>query len=104
MAPGDRDPGRRRTARRLQYANFGVATWNGALAAFRSARAWAALILPIGISFYTFHALSYLMTSSGNRAAPRLADRLLPLHHVLPPLIAGPIVRFHEIRTSSSPA
>jgi alginate O-acetyltransferase complex protein AlgI len=84
----------------FKYANFGVATWNGALAAFGAAGIpWAAIVLPIGISFYTFHALSYLMDI--HRGSARHLES--PIDFVLyitffPQLIAGPIVRFHEIR------
>ncbi len=84
----------------FKYANFGVATWNGALEAFGApGLPWAAIILPIGISFYTFHALSYLMDI--HRGSARHLES--PIDFVLyitffPQLIAGPIVRFHEIR------
>ena len=84
----------------FKYANFGVETWNGALGAIGSdGIPWAAIVLPIGISFYTFHALSYLMDIHRG-SARHLAS---PIDFVLyitffPQLIAGPIVRFHEIR------
>jgi alginate O-acetyltransferase complex protein AlgI len=84
----------------FKYANFGVATWNGALGAVGAPGIpWAAIVLPIGISFYTFHALSYLMDIHRG-SARHLAS---PIDFVLyitffPQLIAGPIVRFHEIR------
>jgi alginate O-acetyltransferase complex protein AlgI len=84
----------------FKYANFGVATWNGALGAIGAdGIPWAAIVLPIGISFYTFHALSYLMDI--HRGSARHLES--PIDFVLyitffPQLIAGPIVRFHEIR------
>ena len=84
----------------FKYANFGVATWNGAIGALGAPGIpWAAIVLPIGISFYTFHALSYLMDIHRG-SARHLAS---PIDFVLyitffPQLIAGPIVRFHEIR------
>jgi alginate O-acetyltransferase complex protein AlgI len=84
----------------FKYANFGVATWNGALGAIGAEGiSWVAIVLPIGISFYTFHALSYLMDIHRG-SARHLAS---PIDFVLyitffPQLIAGPIVRFHEIR------
>ena len=110
-----RDAGRSRLARRwltvgvvvnlvllgwFKYANFGVATWNGALGLVGGAGIpWTAVVLPIGISFYTFHALSYLMDI--HRGSARHLRS--PIDFVLyitffPQLIAGPIVRFHEIR------
>jgi alginate O-acetyltransferase complex protein AlgI len=84
----------------FKYANFGVATWNGALAAFGiGALPWAAIILPIGISFYTFHALSYLMDIFRGTARHLVSPIDFFLYITFfPQLIAGPIVRFHEIR------
>ncbi len=56
------------------------------------------LIMPIGISFYTFQEISYLVDVYRN---PQLAQKSL-LHLGLyitffPQLIAGPIVRYHDI-------
>jgi len=46
----------------FKYANFAVATLNGALgAAGEAGIPWTTIVLPIGISFYTFHSLSYLI-------------------------------------------
>ena len=84
----------------FKYANFGVATLERVLGALGAAALpWAAILLPIGISFYTFQALSYL-----DRRLPRQGPP--PAHPVdfalyiafFPQLVAGPIVRFHEIR------
>jgi alginate O-acetyltransferase complex protein AlgI len=84
----------------FKYVNFGIETWNGTLASIGLPFIpWAGVVLPIGISFYTFHALSYLMDIQRG-SARHLAS---PIDFVLyitffPQLIAGPIVRFHEIR------
>jgi alginate O-acetyltransferase complex protein AlgI len=84
----------------FKYANFGVDQANGILGALGEAGLpWTAVILPIGISFFTFHALSYLIDIY-RRVANHLAN---PIDFALyiaffPQLIAGPIVRFHEIR------
>ena len=84
----------------FKYANFAVATWNGALGVLGSGGIpWTAIVLPIGISFYTFHALSYLMDIYRGTARHLVS----PIDYTLyitffPQLIAGPIVRFHEIR------
>ena len=57
----------------------------------------AGLILPIGISFYTFQLVSYLADVLRGEA-PRYELRKLTLFVVLfPHLIAGPIVRHNEI-------
>lgn len=55
--------------------------------------------LPLGISFFTFHAISYLVDVY-RRQVP-VERRLLDVATYItmfPQLIAGPIVRFHEIR------
>jgi len=84
----------------FKYANFAVHTVNAALAPHaHPVIAWTDVILPIGISFYTFHSLSYLIDIYRG-VARHLRD---PLDFALyitffPQLIAGPIVRFHEIR------
>ena len=84
----------------FKYANFGVATWNGVLAAVGiPALPWAPILLPIGISFFTFHAISYLVDI--HRGVARHLVSLVDFGLYIaffPQLIAGPIVRFHEIR------
>jgi alginate O-acetyltransferase complex protein AlgI len=54
--------------------------------------------LPLGISFFTFHSLSYVIDvyrgkSSAQRNLPLLGVYIL----LFPQLVAGPIVRYHEI-------
>jgi alginate O-acetyltransferase complex protein AlgI len=57
----------------------------------------ASLILPIGISFYTFELISYLADRL-RATAPRYELRVFGLFIVLfPHLIAGPIMRHNEI-------
>ncbi len=57
------------------------------------------IILPIGISFYTFQALSYVIDIYRNET-PVLKNILdLALYiSFFPQLIAGPIVKYHDIR------
>jgi alginate O-acetyltransferase complex protein AlgI len=56
------------------------------------------LVLPIGISFFTFHHLSYVVdVYRGTRAALRSPLKFVTYIVMFPQLIAGPIVRFHEI-------
>src|SRR5215207_3151342 len=46
----------------FKYANFTVDALDGVLfGAGRDALPWTTVLLPIGISFYTFHAISYLV-------------------------------------------
>jgi alginate O-acetyltransferase complex protein AlgI len=56
------------------------------------------LILPIGISFYTFQIISYLADLLRKKNTPRYSLRRFVLYVTLfPQLIAGPIVRHNEI-------
>ncbi|MGD9332439.1 MAG: MBOAT family protein, partial [Desulfobacterales bacterium] len=62
--------------------------------------AWIAVMLPIGISFFTFQKLSYVMdVYRGETAALRDPLDFLLYVAMFPQLIAGPIVRFREIRS-----
>jgi alginate O-acetyltransferase complex protein AlgI len=84
----------------FKYANFGVASANGVIGSLGGqAIEWTHVLLPIGISFYTFHSLSYLIDiyRSTARHLVRPVDFSLYIAF-FPQLIAGPIVRFHEIR------
>jgi len=54
--------------------------------------------LPIGISFFTFHHLSYVVdVYRGSRRAQRSPVQFITYIAMFPQLIAGPIVRYHEI-------
>jgi len=56
------------------------------------------LLLPLGISFFTFHKISYKVDVYRGHAEARKAPLDLALYILLfPQLIAGPIVRYHEI-------
>ncbi len=84
----------------FKYANFAVATWNDSLSALGlPPLPWAEVLLPIGISFFTFHSLSYLLDIYRGAARHLVSLPDFALYILLfPQLIAGPIVRFHEIR------
>ena len=84
----------------FKYANLAVATWNAGLAeAGLPVLPWAEVILPIGISFFTFHSLSYLVDVYRGTARHLVSPLDFALYITFfPQLIAGPIVRFHEIR------
>ena len=64
-----------------------------------SSEAWIASIhLPLGISFFTFHAISYLVdVYRRNVRAERSFVNLALYITMFPQLIAGPIIRFHTI-------
>ncbi len=83
----------------FKYANFALDNVN-ALAPVLAITplAVAAIPLPLGISFFTFHAISYVIDVYKRNA---LAERNLPrfaLYILLfPQLIAGPIIRWRDI-------
>ena len=56
------------------------------------------LLLPIGISFYTFHNISYVVDIyRGERPALRDPVSFVTYISMFPQLVAGPIVRYREI-------
>jgi alginate O-acetyltransferase complex protein AlgI len=58
----------------------------------------ADLVIPIGISFYTFHHISYVVDIyRGERRALRNPVSFAAYIAMFPQLVAGPIVRFREI-------
>ncbi len=83
----------------FKYANFAVDNANAALAALGLATvALAPVPLPLGISFFTFHAISYVVdvykrNASACRRLPDFALYIL----AFPQLIAGPIIRWRDI-------
>lgn len=83
----------------FKYSNFLIAQFNHALgAAGMSGVPWSQVVLPIGISFFTFHKITYIVdVYRGTKPAlTSVVDFALYLA-LFPQLIAGPIVRFHEI-------
>jgi alginate O-acetyltransferase complex protein AlgI len=83
----------------FKYADFTIANVNVAMAAIGTTPfALPNLLLPIGISFFTFHAISYVVDvyrkdASAQKRPVEAALYLL----VFPQLIAGPIVRYRHI-------
>ncbi len=83
----------------FKYANFFVENIDLLLQQFGfSHLAWTKVALPIGISFFTFQALTYSVDVYRRVHAPlkSVTDYLLYIL-LFPQLIAGPIVRFNEI-------
>ncbi len=83
----------------FKYANFFVENIDFLLQQLGfSHLAWTKVALPIGISFFTFQALTYSVDVYRKVHAPlkSVADYLLYIL-LFPQLIAGPIVRFNEI-------
>ena len=83
----------------FKYSNFFVAKANLALAALDiGGLPWSQVVLPLGISFFTFHKITYIVDvyRGTKKALVNVVDFALYLA-LFPQLIAGPIVRFHEI-------
>jgi len=83
----------------FKYANFFVEQANGVLGALGfPCVSWTAVVLPIGISFFTFQKISYLMdVYRGVAPAARSFGDYLLYVVLFPQLIAGPIVRYHDV-------
>ena len=59
---------------------------------------WAGVTLPLGISFYTFHGLSYVVDVWRGKIAPSRSLRdFFCYSSLFPQLVAGPIVRYSEV-------
>lgn len=86
----------------FKYAALAGATleyWSGEPTA--ASRVMQDVVLPIGISFYTFQTLSYSLDVYRGRIQP--ADSLLQFAAYVtffPQLVAGPVVRFADVRSS----
>lgn len=83
----------------FKYANFFVDQINLLLSVFGSSSIfWTKIVLPIGISFFVFQKISYVVDVYRGKEKPadHLVDFLLYVA-LFPQLIAGPIVRYHDI-------
>lgn len=87
----------------FKYMNFFVGEFNTLFGYYQiPAIPWTSVVFPLGISFITFHKISYLVDIHRQKATP--ADTFLDfaLYMVFfPKLIQGPIICYHEF---SSPA
>lgn len=84
----------------FKYANFGLATTSRLLhfAGFDVNLAHLNIVLPIGISFYTFHTISYIVDSYRGVIKPtRNLFEFSTYVSLFSQLVAGPIVRFRQI-------
>jgi alginate O-acetyltransferase complex protein AlgI len=84
----------------FKYANFATGTVQSVASWFGSDIALPHLniILPIGISFYTFHTISYIVDSYRRNIRPtRNLFEFAAYVSLFSQLIAGPIVRFRQI-------
>lgn len=83
----------------FKYCNFFIDNINGALSALNVGELkWIQVVLPIGISFYTFESLTYVIDVYRKEHKPLRNFFHYQLYILLfPKLIAGPIIRFSEI-------
>jgi len=83
----------------FKYFNFGVDSFNALMgyAGNEPVGLWS-VILPIGISFYTFQAISYLIDvrRGDTPAATNLVD-FAAFIALFPQLIAGPVLRYKDL-------
>ena len=86
----------------FKYFNFGIDSWN-ALALALGAEGLALgttlrIVLPLGISFYTFQSMSYTIdVYRGDGRAIRSFPDFACYVSMFPQLVAGPIIRFQEV-------
>ncbi len=83
----------------FKYSNFFIENINTALSTIGvSEITWLKLILPIGISFYTFESVTYVVDVYRGIHKPLKNVWHYQTYILLfPKLIAGPIVRYHDI-------
>ncbi len=83
----------------FKYANFFVENINTMLSWFGiQSVSWTAIVLPIGISFFSFQKMTYAVDVYRGVHLPLKKISDLALYILMfPQLIAGPIVRFNEI-------
>ncbi len=86
----------------FKYFHFAVDSWNG-VALWRGVDAalihtTLKVVLPLGISFYTFQSMSYAIdVYRGETAALRDPIDFACFVAMFPQLVAGPIIRFSEV-------
>jgi len=87
-----------------KYGNFLVGNINALLSQGHIAPLIVSNIhLPAGISFFTFHALSYVIDVYRKTVTPQKSVAKLALYFsFFPQLIAGPIVRYHDLEEQLS--
>ena len=79
----------------FKYTDFLIRNLNDC---FSLSLPYAGLVLPIGISFFTFQGLSYTIdTYRDPQSGTRDFGKLLLYISFFPQLIAGPIVKYHDI-------
>lgn len=83
----------------FKYCNFFIENVNAVLGWFGiTGVSWTKVILPIGISFYTFESITYVVDVYRRVHKPLTNFWHYQLYIIMfPKLIAGPIIRYHDI-------
>jgi alginate O-acetyltransferase complex protein AlgI len=83
----------------FKYAGFFETNLNSILSLIGvSAVSIAKISLPLGISFFTFHSLSYVIDVYRKQAVAQRNPINLALYiSLFPQLVAGPIIRYHDV-------
>lgn len=83
----------------FKYCNFFIENVNALLSVFGTGEIhWTKLVLPIGISFYTFETITYVVDVY--RRVHKPLDNFWDYQTYIilfPKLIAGPIIRYHDL-------
>ncbi len=86
----------------FKYFNFGIENYNALMSAI-GAESWQwegffRIVLPLGISFYTFQSMSYVIdVYRGDAKVVRNFVDYACYVSMFPQLVAGPIIRFEEV-------
>ena len=83
----------------FKYANFGIETANALLGSWgMESVSWTKVVLPVGISFYTFQTMSYTIDVYRKTSPPvkNFRDHMCYVS-LFPQLVAGPIVRYNTV-------
>ena len=83
----------------FKYSNFFIENVNQMLSVFGDKNIqWTKLVMPIGISFYTFETITYVVDVYRRVHKPLHNFWDYQLYIILfPKLIAGPIIRYHDL-------
>jgi D-alanyl-lipoteichoic acid acyltransferase DltB (MBOAT superfamily) len=84
-----------------KYTGFFIVNINTVISSLNLSLEDPGIVMPLGISFFTFHAISYLVDVYRRKAqANRRFDEIFVYMAMFPQLIAGPIVRYSLIAKS----
>ncbi len=82
----------------FKYADFVVTNLNQVLALFGKSVPVPEIGLPLGISFFSFHSISYLVdVHRGSAKAARRLGNIALYISMFPQLVAGPIIRYKTV-------